>query len=151
MDSLWPPHDNKTWTWNPRSSNKHRPSEVRTVQKSRLSFKVKTTINRHRAIIQKGNETLLVIQLGERYHDWIKECLKRDRFVAHYWFARIFEYQHEIGVHKAITKLTIGSRIDGDDPVWPFSATISLSPKNYAKLYKGITGHEIQTIRTAQS
>lgn len=105
----------------------------------------------NRIAIEKGEEYLLVMHLGETYRDAFLELLDiAEEGIAFYWFARLFEWKFETGIHLYIKELRFGDRIDTNrkGPVWSIAAVVEgINPKVYAKQYERVTGHTLQGIK----
>lgn len=58
---------------------------------------------------------LLFITLGSTHVEYIKSWLLRDKAIAFYYFARVFERSHlhgESGLHKHIMEIQIGQEVE---------------------------------------
>ena len=93
-----------------------------------------------RAAIENEQETKLLMVLGATYVQWIKEWLLRDRNIARYLFAYIFEQNdlgRETGVHRHITDISIGDEaiaMAASGKGWPVAATLDIKLRAYDKL-----------------
>ncbi len=105
----------------------------------------------NRLILEKEDETLLAMQLGETYVNLFREMMNINEHKAmFYWFAYVFEWGNETGVHKFITKIRIGDRINinPSHPVWPVAAVVEgIDTKVYLRTFERETGQKLERVR----
>jgi hypothetical protein len=88
---------------------------------------------------ENGKPAKLMSLLGTEYVEWIEYFYKKDKLIAYYTFAKLFEQSNlsgGSGIHVFIIDLTIDKNLMEmyNKQAYPVSATLSISLDEYDKM-----------------